>query len=89
MDEMKNLPIVTDTSKEYLNQRQLLDYRNERENCLTWLLTFGKRTDEAVGYSSGTIRPTAYRMDRFYRSARRMPRGLTSGMNPTLRETNH
>ncbi|WP_049890457.1 hypothetical protein [Halogeometricum borinquense] len=25
----------------------------------------------------------------FYRGTRRMPRGLTSGLNPTLRETNH
>ncbi len=80
MDEIKNLPIVTDISKEYLNQRQLLDYRNERENCLTWLLTFGKRPDEAVGYSSGTIRPTAYRMDRFYRFVWETEGGYTANV---------
>ena len=65
MDELNELPVVTDTSKEYLNQRQLLDYRAEREACLEWLLTFGKRPDEAVGYAVGTVKQGAYRMDRF------------------------
>ena len=67
MDELEELPVVTDTAKEYLNPRQLLDYRAEREACLKWLLTFGKRPDEAKGYAVGTVRPGAYRMDRFYR----------------------
>ena len=67
MDELDELPVVTDTSEEYLNQRQLLDYRAEREACLEWLLTFGKRPDEAVGYAVGTVKQGAYRMDRFYR----------------------
>jgi hypothetical protein len=51
MDELDELPVVTDASREYLNQRQLLDYRAEREAYLEWLLTFGKRPDEAVGYA--------------------------------------
>jgi len=67
MDELDELPVLTDASKEHLNPRQQVDYRTEREECLTWLLTFGKRPEEAVGYSLGTIKPGAYRMDRFYR----------------------
>jgi len=31
------------------------------------LLTFGKRPDQASGYALGTLKPGAYRMDRFYR----------------------
>jgi hypothetical protein len=53
MDELDELPVVTDTAEEYLNPRQLLDYRAEREACLKWLLTFGKRPDEAAGYAVG------------------------------------
>ena len=67
MDELDELPVVTETSTEYLNPRQQLDYRNEREACLEWLLTFGKRPDQASGYALGTLKPGAYRMDRFYR----------------------
>ena len=80
IDELKDFPVITDTSKEYLNPRQLLDYRSERENCLTWLLTFGKRPDEAVGYSTGTIKPTAYRMDRFYRYVWETEDGYTANI---------
>jgi len=54
MDELDGLPVVTDTSEEYLNPRQLLDFRAERETCLEWRLIFGKRPDEAAGYAVGT-----------------------------------
>lgn len=35
LDEIKLIPDTTETQ---LNQRQLLDYRTEREQRLTWLL---------------------------------------------------
>jgi hypothetical protein len=40
-----------------LNHRQLLDYRSEREDCLQWLLTYGKEPDKAEGYAKGTVKP--------------------------------
>lgn len=67
MDELDELPVVTDASEEYLNPRQRLDYRAEREACLEWLLTFGKKPDEAIGYALSTLKQGAYRTDRFYR----------------------
>lgn len=67
MTNLDEYPVVTSSDEEYLNQRQLLDYRTEREDCLRWLLTFGKKPDEAVGYAKGTVKPRCYRMDRFYR----------------------
>lgn len=67
MTELEGLPVVTKPSESYLNQRQLIDYRSEREDCLTWLLTFGKNPDRAEGYARGTVKPRSYRMDRFYR----------------------
>jgi len=67
MVDLDDMPVVTEPSESYLNQRQLLDYRSEREDCLTWLLTFGKNPDRAEGYAVGTVEPRSYRMDRFYR----------------------
>ncbi|PSP24576.1 integrase, partial [Halobacteriales archaeon QH_10_65_19] len=48
--DLEEYPVVTENSESYLNQRQLLDYRSERENCLRWLLTYGKEPDKAEGY---------------------------------------
>lgn len=67
MVDLDEFSVVTQPAEQYLNQRQQLDYRNERENCLTWLLTFGKHPKKAEGYARGTIKPRANRMDQFYR----------------------
>lgn len=67
MVDLDEFSVVTQPAAQYLNQRQQLDYRNERENCLTWLLTFGKTPKKAEGYARGTIKPRANRMDQFYR----------------------
>ncbi|SDJ90919.1 Site-specific recombinase XerD [Halovenus aranensis] len=67
MVDLDDYPIVTEPSESYLNKRQLVDYRAERENCLEWLLTFGKNPERAEGYAEGTVKPRCYRMDRFYR----------------------
>lgn len=64
---LDDLPVVTEPSEDYLNPRQLSDYRNHREDCLTWLLTFGKNPDSAEGYAFQTVKARAYRMDLFYR----------------------
>ena len=67
MSDLEDFPVVTGKAESYLNDRQLLDYRAEREDCLEWLLTFGKKPEEVVGYAVGTVKPRCYRMDRFYR----------------------
>lgn len=59
--------VVTEPATEYLNHKQLVDYRSEREECLSWLLTFGKAPKKAEGYAVGTVKPRAARMDQFYR----------------------
>lgn len=61
------LRVVTEPSKEWLNERQLVDYRQQRENCLEWLLTFGKNPDRVEGYAEATVVNRGARMDRFYR----------------------
>ncbi len=60
------ITVVTEPAEEYLNQKQLVDYRSEREDCLSWLLTFGKNPKKANSYALGTVEPRAYRIDQFY-----------------------
>ena len=67
MIEFDDYPVVTDNSESFLNHRQLLGYRSEGEDCLQWLLTYGKEPAKAEGYAKGTVKPRSYRMDRFYR----------------------
>jgi integrase len=81
MIDLEEYPVVTESSESYLNQRQLLDYRSEREECFRWLLTYGKRPDEAAGYAEGTVKPRSYRMDRFYRFVWDYEGGYTVNLN--------
>lgn len=64
---LAEITVSTEPAEEALNQRQLQDYRHERESCLEWLLTFGKDPEKADGYATSTVKTRAYRMDMFYR----------------------
>ena len=67
MIDLDEFSVVMEVSESYLNQRQLLEYRFEREECLRWLLAFGKNPDKVEGYAKRTIKPRVYRLGRFYR----------------------
>lgn len=56
MTGLDELTLVSRPTKEYLNQRQLVDYRAQREACLEWLLTFGKDPKHAKGYAFQTVK---------------------------------
>lgn len=64
---LDDISIVPEPSADRLNQRQQIDYREEREECLRWLLAFGKDPEKADGYAMGTVKSRAHRMDHFYR----------------------
>jgi site-specific recombinase XerD len=64
---IKGIPLVPGPSREKLNAKQLEDYRIHREQFIKWLLHLGKDPDRARGFSQGTCRRTAYRIDLFYR----------------------
>lgn len=59
--------LVPEPSREYLNQREIVDYEAHREKYLTWLLAFGKDPAHAEGYAPATLSKRAYRIDQFYR----------------------
>lgn len=48
---LDDYPIVTEAAKSCLNQRQLLDYRSEREECIRWL----QRSRRPCGRSSSRL----------------------------------
>lgn len=79
---LDDLPVVTSCSEDYLNPRQLEDYRSQREECFTWLLTFGKDPKKADGYAFETVKSRGYRMDLFYRWVWRQEGGYTANVTP-------
>ena len=80
MDELNEVQIVTEPAAEYLNQRQHLDYENERKECLRWLLALGKDPKRGEGYALGTVKPRASRMDQFYRWVWEQEGGYTANV---------
>lgn len=77
-DPLEDITLVTEPSEAQLNERQFLDYRSERERCLSWLLTFGKDPETAEGYAKTTVKSRAARMDQFYRWLWEYEDGYTS-----------
>ena len=77
-DPLEGIKVVTEPTAELLNERQQIDYRNQREQCLEWLLTFGKDPKMADGYARSTVSNRAHRMDQFYRWVWEREGGYTS-----------
>ena len=75
-----DIPIVTEPSETFLHPRQVIDYQSEREDCLEWLLAFGKDPDKAEGYARGTVDPRSRRMDQFYRWVWQQEGGYTANV---------
>lgn len=42
MSPPDSITVLTEPAAEFLNQKQLVDYSSGREDCLSWLLAFGK-----------------------------------------------
>ena len=79
-DPLDGIKLVPEPSKNSLNKRQFIDYRTEREQCLEWLLTFGKDPEKAEGYAKTTVSNRAYRMDQFYRWVWEYEDGYTTNL---------
>jgi site-specific recombinase XerD len=65
--DLEGITVVPEPTEERLGQRQLFEYRDTREQCLSWLLARGKAPDRASGYARSTVKCRAYRIDQFYR----------------------
>ena len=65
--DLSDFAVVPEPTANRLNERQLVDYRTEREATIKWLLTFGIDPEKADGYAESTVKNRIYRMDQFYR----------------------
>jgi hypothetical protein len=66
-DPLQGVTVITEPTADLLNERQQIDFRNHREQCLEWLLGFGKNPKKADGYAHKTVKARAHRIDQFYR----------------------
>lgn len=64
---IRGITLVPNPSRQYLNEKQELDYRSHRRDLIRWCLSKGKAPAKARGYSEDTIRVRAGHIDRFYR----------------------
>jgi len=77
---LDDISVVPEPSAEVLNERQQIDYRSQREQCLDWLLVFGKDPKQADGYAHTTVKGRSHRMDQFYRWVWSEENGYTSNV---------
>lgn len=62
-----DVPLVVEPAKEYLNHRQVEDYKQHRREVLDWLWTVGKDPERDEGYSKSVTHNMAYRLSKIYR----------------------
>ena len=66
-EKIDDVVVVPGPTEEYLNQRQLEDYRSYRADMIKWMLNLGKNPDKVEGYAVDTVKQRAYQIDKFYR----------------------
>ncbi len=66
-----------------LNQKELIDYRSQREDFIRWLIYLGKDPQMAEGYSRDTINKTAYRTEQLNRWVWSQEGGYTMALTHT------
>lgn len=67
VDPSRQITVVPDDNAAMLDEKQEVDYRDYRQNFLTYLLRIGKNLEKAEGYSPYSVYSTANRTARFDR----------------------
>ena len=62
-----SVSLVPGPTREQLNEKQTVDYRDTRERFVTWLSTMGKNVERAEGYAFDVVRRRAHDVDKFLR----------------------
>lgn len=65
LDPGRRIIIIPESNRDYLDNKQVVDYYEYRRRFLEWLLHFGKNPAKAEGYSPHTVYSTGYRAARF------------------------
>lgn len=66
-DQIEGISIVPSVTKEQVDDREIVDYHQHREQFINWLLTFGKDPEQVLGYRDTTAKVRAQKADQFYR----------------------
>jgi len=66
-EKIDGVPIVNQPTREELDKRQLVDYKEYKRKCINWLPHIGKNPERATGYARSTVRSTSQKVDLFYR----------------------
>jgi len=66
-NKINGVKLATGKAEEYLNNREIVSYREHRRNLIQWLLTYGKNPNLSEGYAQSTVKQRAYRLDKLYR----------------------
>lgn len=78
------ITLLTNPTRERLNEQQLVDYRHTRDHFIKWLIHYGKDPDHASGYAPTVTKRTAHDTDKFYRYVWDHSGGYTTEIDPGL-----
>ena len=66
-NKVEGIVIIPGPSRGYLNERQLIAYKNHRTDLIKWLSRMGKNPDKLEGYAYDTAKNYASIIDKFHR----------------------
>ena len=66
-EKIDGISLLSNESKEQLNNRQQQDYADHRRRQIQWLLKLGKDPQHGDGYAKQTAHQRTYRIDWIYR----------------------
>jgi integrase len=66
-DRYDGIILVPAPTRQRLNEKQRVNYRDHRRRFVKWLLAFGKDPDTAEGYARDVVERRAHDTDAFYR----------------------
>ncbi|PHQ38978.1 integrase [Halorubrum persicum] len=68
-EKVEGIVLIPGPSRDYLNERQLVAYKNHRKSLIKWLTRRGKAPDKLEGYADDTAEAYASILDKFHRWA--------------------
>ncbi|MFO7926754.1 MAG: hypothetical protein ACQET5_15915 [Halobacteriota archaeon] len=66
-EKVEGIVLIYEPVEEYLNQREIVAYRNHRERLIKWLATQGKNPEALEGYAKDTFATYANIICTFHR----------------------
>lgn len=80
-EKVEGIVIIPGPTRWELNERQLIAYRNHREDLIRWLIRMGKNPEQLEGYAQHTAKNYAAILDKFHRWAWEHRGGYTTDLD--------